>query len=128
MYDCVTRFVTRYFIIYDSYNTHCRQPYAPLTSAPGFAQDDYVIPTINAVYSLVGALDAVLRDTCGQNYQGICAAFSATPDINQVIMDKMERLTFIDPLGNNFEFIDREGNMGMEVMYLNQNDDLATVS
>lgn len=42
-------------------------------------------------------------------------------------MDKMESISFRDPLGNNFEYIDREGNMGMDVIYLN-NDDLATVS
>lgn len=72
-------------------------------------------------------MDAVLKDKCGQNYKGICAAYSSTPNINQVIMDKMESISFRDPLGNNFEYIDREGNMGMDVIYLN-NDDLATVS
>lgn len=72
-------------------------------------------------------MDAVLKDKCGQNYKGICAAYSSTPNINQVIMDKMESITFRDPLGNNFEYIDREGNMGMDVIYLN-NDDLTTVS
>lgn len=86
-----------------------------------------MIPTINAVYALVGAMDAVLKDKCGQDYEGICAEYSTTPNINKVIMDKMGRITFRDPIGNNFEFIDREGNMGMDVMYLDNNG-LITVS
>lgn len=42
-------------------------------------------------------------------------------------MDKMESIFFRDFFGNNFEYVDCEGNMGMDVIYFN-NDDLVMVS
>lgn len=72
---------------------------------------------INAVYSVVGAIDALLKDKCGFDYNGICSAFSNLENLNELIMEKMETITFKDPLNRDFRYIDREGNAPMELLY-----------
>ena len=80
-------------------------------------QDNYVLPTINAVYSFAAALDMTLKEKCGSNYAEVCSNFWMTDNINNVIMEKMETLTFKDPSDFNFRYIDREGNTGMDLIY-----------
>ncbi|KAJ8312619.1 hypothetical protein KUTeg_009992 [Tegillarca granosa] len=89
----------------------------PVTRAAGYTQDNYVVPTINAVYAYVAALDATLKEKCGVGYNGICTAFSTTPNINDVVMAKMEDIGFLDPSGTQFNFLDRKGNTGLDVFF-----------
>ena len=73
------------------------------------------------MYSVAGAIESLLKDKCGDNYDGICSAFANTENINDLIMEKMETITFKDPLNNDFQFIDREGNSEMELLYWSGN-------
>lgn len=80
-------------------------------------QDNYVIPTINAVYSIAAALDATLKEKCGPAYTVVCNDFLSMDNVNNVIMEKMETTTFKDPSDFTFRFMDREGNTGMDLIY-----------
>ncbi|KAK3084836.1 hypothetical protein FSP39_019949 [Pinctada imbricata] len=95
----------------------CTTPYKSLTDSTLFSNDTYVIPMINAVYSVVGAIDAVLKDKCGSDYNGICSAVSNLENLNELIMEKMETITFKDPLNRDFRYIGREGNAPMELLF-----------
>lgn len=37
---------------------------------------------INVVYLLVGVMDVVLKDKCGENYKGICVVYLLIFNIN----------------------------------------------
>ncbi|XP_052073189.1 uncharacterized protein LOC127711239 isoform X2 [Mytilus californianus] len=80
-------------------------------------QDNYVIPTINAVYSFTAALDATLKEKCGPAYTDVCNNFLTMDNVNNVIMEKMETTTFKDPSDFTFRFMNREGNTGMNLIY-----------
>jgi len=100
-----------------SYGVECSKIQTFAAWSAAIVQDNYVIPTINAVYSFAAALDVTLREKCGSDYKELCSNFLNTDNINNVVMEKMETLTFKDPSDFNFRYIDREGNTGMDLIY-----------
>ena len=64
-----------------------------------------IISIINAVYATAQALDLVLKDTCGTDYDGICDGFpqSAT-EVRSLVLGKMAEVSFTDVTGNPFLF------------------------
>ncbi|KAK6190589.1 hypothetical protein SNE40_002421 [Patella caerulea] len=81
-----------------------------------YTQDNYVLSTIDSVYSIVGAMDATLKEICGEDYTSICSNYSNNPNINSIIQQKLNTLSFQDPSGHSFRFVDREGNLPFDVL------------
>ncbi|OWF48090.1 uncharacterized protein LOC110453540 [Mizuhopecten yessoensis] len=95
----------------------CTFPLRPVTDSSVFSQDNYVVPTINAVYAFTAGLDALLKDKCGPDYDGMCTAFKTMDDMSEALMEKMEGISFVDPTGSTFRFLDREGNTGLDLFF-----------
>ncbi|XP_060080414.1 uncharacterized protein LOC132559805 [Ylistrum balloti] len=99
------------------FKTPCTFPLRPFMDSPSFSQDNYVVPTINAVYSFTAGLDALLKEKCGPDYDGLCTAFLTMDSMSETLMEKMEGISFVDPTGSTFRFLDREGNTGLDLFY-----------
>ncbi|XP_033749036.1 uncharacterized protein LOC117333723 [Pecten maximus] len=100
-----------------AFKVPCTFPLRPFTDSPAFSQDNYVVPTINAVYAFTAGLDSLLKEKCGQDYDGLCTAFLTMDNMNEVLMEKMEGISFVDPTGSTFRFLDREGNTGLDLFF-----------
>ena len=83
-------------------------------------QDLRVIPTMNAVYALAEGIHQTLQAKCGVNYTSVCPDFIGDDDTNDQIMEKMDTLSFRDPVGNGFRFVEREADRAL-VFYQVQN-------
>lgn len=95
-------------------------PNRSITDSPNFFVDNYVLPTINAVYSFVWAVHETLKIQCGQDYtQKVCTKFYSDPNTNTIILTKMRESVFRDDSGANFEFTGKEGNTGREIVLYN---------
>ncbi|XP_069135753.1 LOW QUALITY PROTEIN: uncharacterized protein [Argopecten irradians] len=100
-----------------AFNNPCTFPLRNFTQSPSFSQDNYVVPTINAVYAFTAGLDALLQEKCGPDYDGLCTAFLDMDNMNDALMEKMEGISFVDPTGSTFRFLDREGNTGLDLFF-----------
>ncbi|XP_067683891.1 uncharacterized protein [Haliotis asinina] len=100
---------------YYMYNNTCASPPAPLSASTNFAQSNFILATINAVYAATYTLDATLKELCGDDYNGICPEFSNANDLTARLVDNL-RLTSFDNMGNSFRFLNREGNSGYEIL------------
>ena len=76
----------------------------------------FALPTINAVYAVVDALDKTLRQFCGDGYDGLCAAFEKANNVETVLLQNLNRVSFVDLAKNTFQFLDREGNADYDII------------
>ncbi|KAL5016529.1 hypothetical protein ScPMuIL_006118 [Solemya velum] len=98
------------------YRTPCADnPLQPITEASSFVQDAYVLSTMNAVYTYVSALNVILEERCGKEYDGFCGNFSGSEDLTDLILQQINDVQFQDPSGASFRFINREGNTGFSI-------------
>ena len=81
-------------------------PSVDVPHAPGYAQDSYVLYTVNAVYSAALGLDIALRAACGESYNGSCDAFRTAPDRRRRLLDGIRQARFLDATRQIFEFSD----------------------
>ena len=84
----------------------------PVTASDNFQQDVRVLTTINAVYALVKAIDLALKERCGDAYGSVCDAFKNSQDAMALIVSKLDEVSFSDPSGEIFQFVDRQHNRG----------------
>ncbi|XP_041349145.1 uncharacterized protein LOC121368478 [Gigantopelta aegis] len=89
------------------------------TNLQDFSADqvsNFALPTINAVYAVVDALDKTLRQFCGDSYDGLCTDFQNANDVETVLLQNMNRVSFVDLASNTFQFRDREGNADYDII------------
>ncbi|KAL3856574.1 hypothetical protein ACJMK2_011309 [Sinanodonta woodiana] len=97
------------------YALDCRIPLAPISSNPLFVQEDYVIPIINAVYSWAAAIEATVREKCGDTYNGVCTSFLKDNNTNSILLYNLQKVSFMDLNGDLFTFKNHEGSTGHEI-------------
>lgn len=83
-----------------------------LTSAQDYEQDFLLINNINAVYAVTGSLDMALQEICGVNYDGICDQYHQNDNVFATLVEKMEQVSFTDPVGVPFRFTNRQRDTG----------------
>lgn len=47
----------------------------------------------------------------------MCSDFAALPNPYNAVIDKMESVAFIDPIQHRFQYVNREGNTGLNLVY-----------
>ncbi|GFO19837.1 metabotropic glutamate receptor 3 [Plakobranchus ocellatus] len=104
---------------FSTYATSCPEPLQNITMASGYAPDHFILSTINAVYATVDALDRTVRERCGDSYTQPCQAFLADPEMRRRFNMNLANVNFVDEAGNNFRFLDREGNVIYDILQSN---------
>ncbi|RUS75058.1 hypothetical protein EGW08_017194, partial [Elysia chlorotica] len=101
------------------YSSTCPESLSPITQAPGYTTDNFVLSTINAVYATVDALNRTVRGYCGNSYTEPCRAFLSAPDMREKFNQNLANVNFMDAAGNNFRFLEREGNVAFDLLLSN---------
>ncbi len=97
------------------YQRPCSNPTSsPITSGMKYEQDAQVLPTVNAIYALVGALDLALKEVCGQSYSGLCDDFTSDPQAGEKVMSKLPDVLFTSS-GVEFRFQDKMYDEGYNI-------------
>ncbi|KAL8562533.1 hypothetical protein ACOMHN_045798 [Nucella lapillus] len=81
-------------------------------------EDNAILHVMNAVYSAAFALDATLKDKCGENYAAVCEAYRSSSDRRNRLRDNLEKVNFTDDTDVQFRFINRQGNKGYKLFKL----------
>lgn len=76
--------------------------------------------TINAVYASALALDLVLREHCGVQYNGLCAQLHVSK-VRELVRQKMDKVSFIDDTGQQFKFNDKYFDQGYTIHRIMEN-------
>ena len=63
------------FVFCHRFAQACQQPLTSIVDNGGFFIDNYVLSTINAVYTFVAGAHETLKVQCGENYDGVCSKF-----------------------------------------------------
>ena len=113
---------------FSTYSTACPTDLQKITTATGYAPDNFILSTINAVYATVDALDRTIREYCGDDYTEPCREFLAAPDKRRRFNLNLDNVNFVDEAGNSFRFLDREGNVIYNVLQSTDQGDYKTVS
>ncbi len=67
---------------------------------------------------MTGALDQVLKELCGSDYNGMCPAFTQSNDLMEVMLQKLKDISFT--IGNReFKFHDGQYLPGYVIYRLN---------
>lgn len=97
---------------YNMYPTNCGATPQPLS----YSQGSYVLSTVNAVYAVASALDATLREFCGQSYYKVCSSFLQSANTSERFTENLKVVSFMDPSSFTFMFLEREGNVIYDVL------------
>ncbi|XP_076452891.1 uncharacterized protein LOC143288376 [Babylonia areolata] len=81
-------------------------------------EDNTNLHVMNAVYSAAFALDATLKEKCGENYAAVCEAYRISRDRGSQVRDNLDAVSFIDDTNTEFHFVNRTGNKGYKLFKL----------
>ncbi|XP_055861139.1 uncharacterized protein LOC106076542 [Biomphalaria glabrata] len=97
------------------YPRACSLAATTILNSPLYQQDPGVVYVINAVYAAAFALDATLKQKCGLQYTAVCQAYRNSADRRVVLRNNLANVTFDDPSGNKFVFVNRSGLAGYKL-------------
>ncbi|CAG5116932.1 unnamed protein product, partial [Candidula unifasciata] len=101
---------------YSTYTNACSTPLAPITSSANYVEDNSVLSTINAIYSVVDALHRTVSDHCGTDYTKPCSAFLAAPDKRRAFNSNLNNAYFVDDGKRTFRYLVREGATTFDIL------------
>lgn len=103
---------------YNMYNRQCL-PNERITGDADFEAGNFMLSTMNAVFSVAAALDGTLQEFCGQNYTDECSAFLQSDEAYNKFVAHLKIVAFTDPSSRIFRFLEREGNVVYDVLRFN---------
>lgn len=106
---------------YNMYTRECAASES-ITTDSDFEFSNFLLSTMNAVFSVAAALDGTLLEFCGRNYTQECFAFLQSVDMYDKFLAQLKIVSFTDPTSRLFKFMEREGNVMYDVLRFNGND------
>ncbi|CAL1541550.1 unnamed protein product [Lymnaea stagnalis] len=89
------------------YPRPCPLPTSGVISSPLYQQDSGVVYVINAVYAAAFGIHETLKEKCGEGYTAVCQAYRTSKDRHESLNNRLASVKFMDPVGNNFTFVNR---------------------